>query len=300
MPLLVVAVPIGHPEDITLRAIEALKSADLILVEEAKVGRRLLSRLGIKGKEPIPLNEHNEAEEAPLILAELKRGKSVALISDAGTPLFADPGLHLVQACHAAKIPVSPIPGASSLTAALSVAGIRIDQFIYAGFLPRSAEERQKALKAHHPLGMPLVLYDTPYRLQALLEDVALIYGASQRIALMMALTQEEEEIFVGEVGQMLARLEEEKIKKEFVLILEAGQGKGGKRSGAKKSGSQGSSSPKSATKDRSKDRTKDRPGGKSGRPGKSSKPPRRKLGPQAPPKVKRPKPAKSSDEKKG
>ena len=220
MPLFVVAVPIGNPDDITLRAINCLKDCDLLIAEEAKPARIILKRLELT-KEIFLLNEHTEktgvAEE---LIPILKEGKNLVLISDCGTPLFADPGLTLVQACHRSKIPVIPVPGASSLIAALSVAGIDTSQFFYAGFLPRVPEDRQNSLKEFGKRHYPVVILDTPYRLRVLLEDVVRVLGKEQEISLMLALTKEGEEVFTGKAHAFLQKLGSEKQNREFVLVL--------------------------------------------------------------------------------
>ena len=145
--LYVVATPIGNPDDITLRALKVLKEADFVICEEFKVGSRLLKFYDIK--KPLELlNEHNEPEKTrELIQRLLMNGEKAVLISDAGTPLFADPGSNLVRECHQNGIPVKPVPGASSLMAALMAAGLKTDKFLYYGFLPANKEERRKELK---------------------------------------------------------------------------------------------------------------------------------------------------------
>ena len=135
--LYMVATPIGNPGDITLRAIETLKQVDAVICEESKPGSTLLKKLGIKGKELVLLNEHNEDEVAADLLPRFLNGESLAMISDCGTPVFADPGAYLIQLASSSGVRVSPMPGASSLMAALSLLDAKIGRFVFAGFLSR-------------------------------------------------------------------------------------------------------------------------------------------------------------------
>ena len=168
--LYVVATPIGNPDDITLRALKILKEVDLVICEEYKNGSRLLKKYGIKNS-LIELNEHNEKEQSEYILKEiLMEGKTAALISDAGAPLFADPGGNLVSMCHYYNIKVKPIPGASSLISALMGAG-NVKKFVYYGFLPANKIKRKEAIKKL-PKNIDIILLETPYRLKQLLKDL--------------------------------------------------------------------------------------------------------------------------------
>lgn len=216
-----VSVPIGHPDDITLRAIETLRSADFLVCEEKKTGHRLISRHKIK-KPLYTLNEHNERESSDEIIQLLLKNQSGAYFSDAGTPVFADPGRYLVNQCHQLEIPVIPIPGPSSLTAAMSVAGIDLHQFYYAGFLPRDASERRSAIRQLKQYDCPVIIYDTPYRLKALLEDVKAELTGAALATLLLSLTQPEERILRGPIARISAEVKRNYKKREFVLILES------------------------------------------------------------------------------
>ena len=163
--LYIVATPIGDMGDITLRAIETLRKVDGVICEEARVGTTLLKKLEIPIKELILLNEHNEQEQAANLVIRIAKGESFALISDCGTPVFADPGAFLVQQISQMELPVVPIPGASSLMAALSVLDFKLERFVYAGFLPRDPVQRRKQLESLRYLKMATVVMDTPYRL---------------------------------------------------------------------------------------------------------------------------------------
>ena len=219
MPLFVVAVPIGDPQDITLRAIECIKDADLVVCEELKPARVLLKRLNVE-KELCQINEHNEETGPDLVMPDLIDGKKVVLISDCGTPLFADPGRTLVARSLARGIKVHPVPGASSLTAALSVSGLELKQFFYAGFLPREPSERQKEIERLTQHKSAVVLYDTPYRLTSLLTDLANIWPDSRPVVLCLALTQATERVLRGTAKEVLNTVKKDQIKDEFVLIL--------------------------------------------------------------------------------
>lgn len=215
--LFVVAVPIGHPKDITLRAIEVLRSVAAVICEEYREGSTLLAKLGIQN-ELIVVNEHNEKSESARIVELLRQGKSLALISDCGTPVFADPGHFLLSAVVQAGLPVVPIPGPSSLTAALSVCDFPMEQFVFGGFLPREKDRRRRELERLREMRLPVILMDTPYRMVSLLEDVAQVFGAKQLVMLACDLTLPSERIYRGEIGVVLKQLE--KRKSEFVLIL--------------------------------------------------------------------------------
>lgn len=216
MPLFIVATPIGNYKDITLRALEVLRSADLVIGEERKELSKLFKFLEIPPKDTEFLNEHSRPEDIRSLL-EICRTKNVALVSDCGTPGFCDPGALLVAACRKEKIPVTPLPGASSLMTLLSVAGHRLDQFLFLGFLPAEREERNRSLQSLKTQKTPVVLMDTPYRLAKLISELALIFPARKAI-LGLNLTQPEEKILEDSI-QNLSKYAEGK-KAEFVLIL--------------------------------------------------------------------------------
>lgn len=217
--LFVVATPIGNPDDITLRALYVLKQVDFIICEEYKVGRRLLKSYNIK--KPLELlNEHNEKEQTQSLLMRLiESNESAALISDAGTPLFADPGNNLVTKCHEYNIRVIPVPGASSLLAALMGSGLKMDKFLYYGFLPANKDNRIKELK-RMPENFDIILLETPYRLKQLLRDMVKILGEKRKVVLAYKLTLPEEKFFHGNLKE-LTIMTEDLAKGEFVLILE-------------------------------------------------------------------------------
>ncbi|MBT3756021.1 MAG: 16S rRNA (cytidine(1402)-2'-O)-methyltransferase [Candidatus Cloacimonetes bacterium] len=216
--LYVVATHIGNPDDITLRALKVLTNVDFVICEEFKVGSRLLKSYDIK--KPLELlNEHNEDEQTQTILDRLvMNNETAAIISDAGTPLFADPGNNLVWQCHQNGIDVVPIPGASSIMAALMVSGLNLDQFLYYGFLPANKDERKRALR-RLPNNYDLIILETPYRLKQLLADMKSILGANRQAIIAYKLTQPTEKIFWGSL-QELSTMTQELPKGEFVFIL--------------------------------------------------------------------------------
>ena len=217
--LSIVAIPIGHPDDITLRAIETLRQADAIICEEIKEASTLLKRLEITGKELISLNEHNEIELVPTLLMRLvQTNEHMALISDCGTPVFSDPGSALIGQAADYGIKVTPVPGASSLMAALSVLGFKPDRFVYGGFLPRDADVRRRELMRLRGLRMTVVLMDTPYRMAALLDDVSKIFGKGAQVTLACDLTLPKETIYRGTAGEVKQQAGQRKA--EFILII--------------------------------------------------------------------------------
>jgi len=217
--LYIVSTPIGNYEDLSLRAINVLKSVDFIICEEFKEARRLLSHNQIE-KELHSLNEHNEKEVSQKVLQKIQEGKSAALISDCGTPLFSDPGNLLVQMCIAAKIDVVAIPGASSLLPALVGSGFNLDKFYYEGWLSPKSDLRKKELLQLKSVKELIVLMETPYRLKAILTDVSKIFGASTKIVVAFDMTLPTEKYFRGTVSEILKLVSEKNLKGEFVLLI--------------------------------------------------------------------------------
>jgi 16S rRNA (cytidine1402-2'-O)-methyltransferase len=219
--LYLVATPIGNFSDITFRALEVLKSADIVVYEERKEGNRLLRHFGIE-KPVESLNEHNEQAATFHILDHLTKGKSVAVISDCGTPVFSDPGQLLVKKAIEQNIKIVPIPGASSLMPALTVSGFSIDSFVYYGWLSPKRPRRIAELQQLKRERRTIVLLDTPYRLQALLKDVADVFGESRRLCVAFDLTLPDEEIFHGTAPQLYQQFTRLDKKGEFVLVIES------------------------------------------------------------------------------
>lgn len=218
--LFIVATPIGHLNDITLRAIEVLKSVDTILCEDTRHSRTLLSHYGIK----TPLSafhQHNERHKTAYWTDQLAAGKSVALISDAGTPLVSDPGYYLVMQAHVQGIKVVPIPGASALVAALSVSGLATDAFKFVGFLSSKPSKRQQQIAALKHETATLVLYEAPHRLMEALE--AMIQGwGNRKVSVQKELTKHFEANYVGSISDVIAQLKDnpDVLKGEFVVVV--------------------------------------------------------------------------------
>jgi len=217
--LYIVSTPIGNYEDITLRALRVLEESDFIICEEFKEARRLLSHFKIK-KELISLNEHNEKEVASEVISLLKEGKSIALISDCGTPLFSDPGNYLVKLAIQNNIEIVPVPGVSSLLTALVGSGFEFEKFYYYGWLSPKKDIRRKQLWDLRKIKDTIVLLDTPYRLKSLMEDVVKILGPDIPCVLAFELTKENEKFYRTNAGNILSIVEKENLKGEYVLII--------------------------------------------------------------------------------
>ncbi|MGH7961584.1 MAG: 16S rRNA (cytidine(1402)-2'-O)-methyltransferase [Candidatus Binatia bacterium] len=216
--LYVVATPIGNLEDITLRALRILKEVDLIAAEDTRHTRKLLSHYGIS----TPLTSYYdqiEASKAPVLLEQLQAGKTIALVSDAGTPGIADPGYRLVKGAWEAGITVVPIPGSSALAALLSIGGLPTDRFTFEGFLPAKKGQRQKALERLKREERTLVLLESPHRLADMLADLEQICGDRQ-VVIGRELTKMFEEVRRGSVSELRARLQRQEIKGEVTLLV--------------------------------------------------------------------------------
>ena len=216
--LFVVSTPIGNYRDITLRALDVLAEVDAVIIEEYRQGSTLLKKLGVVEKELILLNEHNEKEDSLIIVEELKQGKRYALISDCGTPVFADPGTELVRLSMENGISVIPVPGPSSLMAAISLSPLPLEEFYFVGFLPRKKEVRYKKLSTLKKLRIPIILMDAPYRLTRLLSEVIEVFGKACLITLAFDLTLATEKVLHGSIEHILKKMIDK--KGEFILIV--------------------------------------------------------------------------------
>ncbi len=217
--LYVVATPIGNLEDITYRAVRILAEVDLIACEDTRLTRKLLNRYGIH-KTLLSYHEHNEQRRALELLGRLERGDSIALVSDAGTPLISDPGYRLVSRAAELGIRIVPIPGPSALLAALSAAGLPTDSFLFLGFLPPKASKRRKALERLRNSGATVVLYEAPHRILDTLADVAAVLG-DPPVVLARELTKLHEEFLRGPASAVARRLAERpSLKGEFTLLF--------------------------------------------------------------------------------
>ncbi|MDX1555161.1 MAG: 16S rRNA (cytidine(1402)-2'-O)-methyltransferase [Xanthomonadales bacterium] len=219
--LYVVSTPIGNLQDITLRAIEVLGQVDLIAAEDTRHSRKLLERHGLTTP-MVAVHEHNEAEQASSLVGRMLSGESIALISDAGTPLLSDPGFRLVQAAAQAGIAVSPVPGASAITAALCVSALPTDRFAFEGFLPAKPVARRKRLAELADEPRTLVLFESSHRIVAAVKDLAEAFGPSRSVALCRELTKQFETILRGSLQAVARRVEDEKVqqKGEFVVVV--------------------------------------------------------------------------------
>ena len=220
--LFVVATPIGNREDLTPRARRILGDVDLIAAEDTRHTGRLLSHFGINTRQ-IALHDHNEEVTVPKLISALKEGKSIALVSDAGTPLISDPGYRVVCAAHAEKIPVSPVPGASAVTAALSVAGLATDRFCFEGFLPNKKVARMNRLRKLCDETRTIVFYESVHRIKETLKDLDEVLGAGRNAFIGRELSKLHEQCVSATLGDLQDMLADGQIatKGEFVLVVE-------------------------------------------------------------------------------
>ena len=218
----VVATPIGNLGDLAPRAQAVLRTVAAICAEDTRRSGQLLAHFGI-GTPLLALHEHNEDALATRLVARLSGGESLALVSDAGTPLVSDPGYRLVRAARAAGIPVSPVPGACAAIAALSVAGLASDRFTFEGFLPAKASARRERLQRLAGETRTLVFYESSHRIVESLDDMAGIFGAGRPAVLARELTKLFETVLDGTLAELLARVVEDdnQRKGEFVLVVE-------------------------------------------------------------------------------
>lgn len=220
--LYIVATPIGNLGDISARALEVLGSVDAICAEDTRHTRQLLSHFAME-RPLLALHQHNEEAQAGQLVARLQSGDSLALVSDAGTPLVSDPGFRLVRAARAAGIRVSPVPGACAAIAALSVAGIASDRFAFEGFLPAKSGARRERLARLASEPRTLVFYESAHRIEESLADMAAAFGPDRRVVLARELTKLFETVLDGGLSELLARVQADpsQRKGEFVLVVE-------------------------------------------------------------------------------
>jgi 16S rRNA (cytidine1402-2'-O)-methyltransferase len=216
--LFVVGTPIGNLGDITLRALETLKSADLIACEDTRRTQKLLNHYKIETP-TISYHEHNEMTRAPELILEMEEGSAVALVSDAGTPVLSDPGFRLVHLAVRHKIPVIPIPGPSALVAALTAAGLPMNEFIFTGFLPAKKSARRRTLTALAEVDKTIVFYEAPHRILEALRDIYDILG-DREMVVAREVTKLHEEFLRGPLAKVRERLKERPPKGELTVIL--------------------------------------------------------------------------------
>ncbi|NIG87573.1 16S rRNA (cytidine(1402)-2'-O)-methyltransferase [Serratia symbiotica] len=220
--LYVVPTPIGNLGDITYRALEVLKNVDLIAAEDTRHTGLLLQHFAISAR-LFALHDHNEQQKTEQLLVKLQAGQSIALVSDAGTPLINDPGYQLVRRCREAGIRVVPLPGACAATTALCVAGVASDRFCYEGFLPAKTKERKDTLMALAEEARTLIFYESTHRLVESLQDMVTVWGPQRYVVLARELTKTWESIYGAPVGAVLAWVQEDEMRRrgEMVLIVE-------------------------------------------------------------------------------
>lgn len=222
--LYVVATPIGDPRDITLRALEVLAAVDCIAAEDTRPAARLLARHGIAGR-LVSYHDHNEAERAPQLLAALTAGRSLALVSEAGTPGISDPGYRLVSAAAARGIRVVPVPGACALTAALSASGLATDAFTFVGFLPKKAGERRRRIESLAREPRTVIIYEAPQRIGVLIDELVACFGDRQAV-LAREITKAHEEFLRGTLAAIGDRLKSRpKVYGECTLMIAGRRG---------------------------------------------------------------------------
>ena len=219
--LYVVATPIGNLGDITLRALEVLAAADVVAAEDTRRTRALLSHHGLDM--PLTsLQEHNEAQKAPGLVARMLEGDTVAIVSDAGTPLLSDPGYRLVRLALEAGLPVLAVPGPSAITAALSISGLPTDRFCFEGFLPARRTQRRKRLSALQCEPRTLVFFESAHRIQDSLEDISEVFGSGRLIAVAREMTKQFETVLRGSIGEVVQEVanDPDQRRGEFVLVV--------------------------------------------------------------------------------
>jgi 16S rRNA (cytidine1402-2'-O)-methyltransferase len=221
--LYVVATPIGNLRDITLRALDVLAGADLVLAEDTRVAGKLLQAYGLSAKLE-RYDEHGAERTRPKAMAALASGKAVALVSDAGTPLVSDPGYKLVREAAAEGYPVFPVPGASALLAGLSAAGLPSDRFLFAGFPPPKSAARRSFLEELAPVRATLVFFEGGSRLAASLADMAAVLGAEREAVVCRELTKLYESFYRGPLGELAADPKLDAPKGEIVILVGPGR----------------------------------------------------------------------------
>ena len=219
------AVPIGNARDVTLRTLDILASADVIAAEDTRSTRKLMEIHGISiGNRPmVAYHDHSTATVRDRLLAAVKEGKSLAYVSEAGTPLVADPGYKLGVDMRAAGLPLTAAPGASAVLAALTVSGLPTDAFHFAGFLANSTTARRSGLEGLKDLQATVVLYESPKRIHAMLSDLSDVLGEGRNVVVCRELTKKFEEVLTGTVADVLDQIDGRTLKGEIVVLIDRG-----------------------------------------------------------------------------
>jgi 16S rRNA (cytidine1402-2'-O)-methyltransferase len=217
--LYVVATPIGNLADLTRRALALLQAVDVLACEDTRTTGAMLTRLGIP-RELTPYHEHNETEAAERLADQVAAGKSVAVVSDAGTPGLSDPGFRLVRACRRRGLPVVPVPGACALTAVLSASGLPTNGFLFAGFLPPKSAARIAFLNKYRDFDYTLALYESCHRIDKFAAEIVEVLGADRVVCIAKEVTKLHETFFTGLASDVQARLAKASLKGEFVVLI--------------------------------------------------------------------------------
>ena len=217
--LYVVATPIGNLSDLTDRARLILSTVDIVACEDTRTTGALLTRLGMH-RPLVPYHDHNETAAADQLVARLQEGKSIAVVSDAGTPAISDPGFRVVRACRRAGVPVVPIPGACALAAVLSASGLPSDGFLFAGFLPPKTSARSAFLEKYRDFDYTLVLYESCHRIDKFAAEITASLGPTRVVCIAKEVTKLHETFLVGPAIEVEARMAKTNLKGEFVVLI--------------------------------------------------------------------------------
>jgi len=221
--LYVVATPIGNLADLTDRARAILAGVDIVACEDTRTTGGLLTRLGLR-KDLVAYHEHNETEAAERLADQVAAGKSIAVVSDAGTPALSDPGFRVVRACRRRGLPVVPVPGPSALTAVLSASGLPSNGFLYVGFLPPKSAARIAFLEKYRDFPYTLALFESCHRIDKAVAEIVATLGPARVIGVAKEVTKLHETFFVGPAADVQARLAKASLKGEFVLLIAPGE----------------------------------------------------------------------------
>ncbi len=217
--LYIVGTPLGNLGDMTARGIETLKEASLIIAEDTRTTRNLLNHFEIK-THCISCHKFNEAQRCDEIIARIRNGEAVAMVTDSGMPCISDPGARVVEACRAADVMITSAPGPTAVTTALALSGFGGHGFLFAGFLQRKSGARRRTLEQCAALPVPAVFYESPYRLLKLLEEIEAVMGADRQIFVARELTKKFEELIRGTPAEIRQRFGERTVKGECVVII--------------------------------------------------------------------------------
>ena len=217
--LYIVGTPIGHLQDLSARAIETLANADLICAEDTRHTRRLTDRYQIETR-LISYHKFNEAQRSEHILQRIQSGEAIALVSDSGMPGISDPGSRLIQACRHANLSITSVPGPTALTTAIALSGIGENGFVFAGFLPHKSGGRERELKRWSDMHIPVVFYESPYRLLKLMGEIEQHLSPNRAVFVARELTKKHEEQLQGTPAEIQAAFQNRNVKGELVIVL--------------------------------------------------------------------------------